>query len=60
MAKPTEEEIERERARRQARREATPDTQRCINCGREISTLTDLESEHGLCEDCLMKEIETD
>lgn len=56
MSKFTDEEIEQERDRRNERREETADQLVCVNCGRTFSALTALELEHGLCEDCLMKD----
>ena len=54
MPKFTAEEVERELKRRKAAREATPDKQQCVNCGRSFSSLTAEASEHGLCDDCLL------
>jgi len=55
MSKFTAEEVEKERKRRQAERDLTSDKQRCINCGQSFSVLNALGWEHGLCNDCLMK-----
>jgi hypothetical protein len=54
MSKLSAEELEKELKRRKAAREATPDKQRCVNCGRSFSSLTAEGSEHGLCDDCLL------
>ena len=54
MSKFTAEELEKELKRRKAAREATPDKQQCVNCGRSFSSLTAEASEHGLCDDCLL------
>ena len=56
MAKYTAEELEQESKRRKEQRDATPDKLICVNCGRSYSALSALELEHGLCEDCLMKD----
>jgi hypothetical protein len=58
MSKHTTEELEQELQRRKAKREATPDKQQCVSCGRYFSSLTAEASEHGLCDDCLMGEVE--
>lgn len=58
MSKYTAEELEQELKRRKAKREATPDRQQCVNCGRYFSVLTAESSEHGLCDDCLMREVD--
>jgi uncharacterized protein with PIN domain len=54
MSKFTPEELAQEQKRRKAARDATPDKQRCVNCGRSFSSLTAESSEHGLCDDCLL------
>ena len=58
MSKYTAEELEQELKRRKAKRQATPDRQQCVNCGCYFSSLTAESSEHGLCDDCLMREVE--
>jgi hypothetical protein len=54
MSKFTAEELAQEQKRRKAARDATPDKQQCVNCGRRFSSLTAESSEHGLCDDCLL------
>ncbi|MCX7305818.1 MAG: hypothetical protein NTV73_16030 [Hyphomicrobiales bacterium] len=54
MSKYTAEEIEQDLG--DAPLDEAPDQLQCLNCGRSFSALTALELEHGLCEDCLMKE----
>jgi len=56
MSKFTADEIEQERNRRNEQRDETADNLICVNCGRSFSALSALELEHGLCEDCLMKD----
>jgi len=56
MSKLTAEDLARELKRRKAEQERPPDQQKCINCGRSFSTLDAVGWEHGLCNDCLMKE----
>ena len=58
MSKLTAEELEQELKRRKAKRDATPDKQRCVNCGRYFSSLTAEATEHGLCDDCLMGDLD--
>jgi hypothetical protein len=56
MPKYTAEEVRRELEHRKALRDTEP--ARCINCGRRLSGVATFESEHGLCEDCLMKDVD--
>lgn len=58
MSKHTAEELEQELQRRKARRQATPDKLQCVNCGRSFSALTAETTDHGLCDDCLMGDME--
>ena len=58
MSKFTAEELEQELKRRKAKRDATPDKQQCVNCGRSFSSLTAEATEHGLCDDCLMGDLD--
>src|SRR5688572_1354172 len=58
MSKFTAEELEQELKRRKAARDATPDKQQCVNCGKSFSSLTAEASEHGLCDDCLLGDLD--
>ncbi len=58
MSKLSAEELEQELKRRKAKRDATPDKQVCVNCGRSFSSLTSEATEHGLCDDCLMGDLD--
>lgn len=58
MSKFTAEELAQEQKRRKAARDATPDKQQCVNCGRSFSSLTAESSEHGLCDDCLLGDLD--